>query len=130
MNVAKIFKLSAKVQQDVEDLLAHYVSVVKTFPVAKHPVITKGYVIKGPKYLSSAARIPANQETAGYLDRINKAINLLKKNERQIIITRYLDMSTKRYDNEVCRSLLMDERMYYQVKTAGLLKLAQLLTKR
>jgi diphthamide synthase subunit DPH2 len=118
-----LLNLAEQIDQNVEDIFAHYVSVITTLPENLQPVITRRYLIQAPKYQDIVLHLPITSKTARYLDDINKKVNRLTKTERKIMITRYMDLKAKRTDKEVCRVLQMNERQYQSIRIETIFKL-------
>lgn len=96
------------------------------------PKITGGFSIVPPaatnafhSSIESTAikRIEWEQKRNAYLERVQKAVNRLPYNERQIIIKRYMQQEPV-FDYQVYNEIGMSERSYTRLKAKTFLDLA------
>jgi len=119
-------------REQVERHLEHYRLLLLTQPEEKLPVITQQFSIT-PRSVTNAfssetenlaiEKVDKEKAIAKFIDRTNKAINRLARQERAIIIKNYCDKENL-YNYEIYNELGMSERHYNRVKSRAFYHLA------
>ena len=119
-------------REHVEKHLEKYRLLLLTQPEEKLPVITQQFSIT-PRSITNAfssetenlaiERVDNEQAIARFIERTNKAINRLSRQERAVIIKNYCN-TEKLYNYEIYNELGMSERHYNRIKSRAFYHLA------
>lgn len=116
----------------VESILDNYRLYLLQVPDDMLPKITAGFSIVPPAVTNAfhsstestaIKRIEWEQKRNAYLEKVQKAVNRLPYNERQIIIKRYMQQEPV-FDYQVYNEIGMSERSYARLKASAFINLA------
>lgn len=119
-------------KKKIEAILDNYRVVLLQVPDNLLPKVTAGFNIVPPSNTNAfhsstedtaIKRIEMEQERHAFLLKIQKAVNRLPANERQIIIMRYMSQD-HRFDYEVYNEIGLSPRTYFRIKSRAFYNLA------
>lgn len=122
----KVFK------QEIESMFEKYHMYLITLPIDFQPQITPTYSIVPPTQTNQFSsqtesiaikRTDFERERVEYIDRFWRAVNRLNKQERELVVRRYMGHEEE-YDYTVCNEMLLSESQYYRLKNKAFMKLA------
>ncbi|MCY8011270.1 ArpU family transcriptional regulator [Bacillus haynesii] len=119
-------------KKKVEAILDNYRVVLLQVPDDLLPKVTAGFNLVPPSNTNAfhsstedtaIRRIEMEQKRNVFLAKIQKAVNRLPVNERQIIIMRYMSQD-HRFDYEVYNEIGLSPRTYFRIKSRAFYNLA------
>ena len=120
-------------KKKLEIELFRYRDYLITLPNFLMPKITASYSVIPPTTTNAfhsttenaaIERIEYERERNVFLNRMHKAVNSLKDDERQIIVKKYMQHNELGYDREIMMDIGVGKTKYYQIKGEAMLRLA------
>jgi len=120
-------------KKKLEVELFRYRDYLITLPNFLMPKITASYSVIPPTTTNAfhsttenaaIERIEYERERNVFLNKMHKAVNSLKDDERHIIIKKYMLHNELGYDREIMMDIGVGKTKYYQIKGEAMLRLA------